>query len=274
MKIIDQFIQGKTNKCEDKIFHGNRFVAVIDGATSKNNITYGDLSGGEKASEIIHSVIKSYDDSICDFSVILNSINLSFNNAYDQFNINNNDPLNKMAACFILYDSLYRELILIGDCQGLYETKNFTEIIITNEKEIDIIASNARSLFNHTLLLTGKETVSSLMGHDKGRDFIMPLLKNQATLQNQVCKYGYGVVDGDDIPREHIKRVTLHQDIVKLTLTSDGYPKVFQSLSESEDYLAKILINDPLMITDYKSTKGLASGQSSFDDRAYISFLI
>jgi glycerophosphoryl diester phosphodiesterase len=274
MNIIEQFVKGKNSRCEDKIFSGNRFISVIDGATSKNNITYGDLSGGEKAAEIIYSTLESYDNSSSDFSIILDAINLSFNNTYAQFNINNKDPLNKMAACLILYDALSRELILIGDCQGLFETKNHKKVDVLNEKELDAITSNARSLFNHTLISTGQETVDSLMHNDKGRAFIMPLLQSQSNLQNQVCEYGYGVVDGDDIPQEHIKRVRLDQDVVKVTLTSDGYPKVCQSLSESEDYLLKILINDPLMITDYKSTKGLAAGHESFDDRAYISFNI
>jgi len=55
-----------------------------------------------------------------------------------------------------------------------------------------------------------------------------------------------------------------------LILASDGYPKLFSTLHESENYLRFILKEDPLCYKLYKSTKGLKKGAVSFDDRAFI----
>lgn len=55
-------------------------------------------------------------------------------------------------------------------------------------------------------------------------------------------------------------------------MASDGYPDLCETLRESEEKLKILLEKDPLMISIYKSTKGLQKGNTSFDDRAYISF--
>jgi len=56
----------------------------------------------------------------------------------------------------------------------------------------------------------------------------------------------------------------------ELTLASDGYPKLLDNLAEAENNLKRILISDPLCITEHIATKGLQTGQVSFDDRAYV----
>ena len=58
----------------------------------------------------------------------------------------------------------------------------------------------------------------------------------------------------------------------QIILSSDGYPKLFTTLQESEEYLFSVLKDDPLLYKKYKSTKGFMKGQNSFDDRAFISF--
>jgi hypothetical protein len=45
---------------------------------------------------------------------------------------------------------------------------------------------------------------------------------------------------------------------------------LFNDLNKSEKYLNDILIRDPLLINEYKSTKGLRKELDSFDDRAFI----
>ena len=57
-------------------------------------------------------------------------------------------------------------------------------------------------------------------------------------------------------------------------LSSDGYFRLFPTLSESEEHLAEILRENPLCIGEYSSTKGLQKGCVSFDDRAYIRFKV
>ena len=77
-------------------------------------------------------------------------------------------------------------------------------------------------------------------------------------------------MDGYSIDSKHIKVHKISESDFTIILASDGYPEVFNTLQESEDYLDYILKNDPLCYRIFKSTKGLKKGNLSFDDRAYV----
>ena len=53
---------------------------------------------------------------------------------------------------------------------------------------------------------------------------------------------------------------------------SDGYPKLANTLEESEALLDMQRKNDPLNIGEFKATKAFVEGNNSFDDRSYIRF--
>jgi len=57
-------------------------------------------------------------------------------------------------------------------------------------------------------------------------------------------------------------------------LCSDGYPKIFSTLKEAEEYLEYIIKNDPLCYKINPYFGGIVKGAISFDDRAYIRFKI
>lgn len=57
-----------------------------------------------------------------------------------------------------------------------------------------------------------------------------------------------------------------------IVLSSDGYPRLFATLRESEDYLADVLAHDRLALKLNKQTKGCLEGQYSYDDRTYVRF--
>jgi hypothetical protein len=69
---------------------------------------------------------------------------------------------------------------------------------------------------------------------------------------------------------KHAKIVKLNESCNELILSSDGYPRLFDTLLETEDYLKQCLIEDPLCYKTIISTKGIKEGQSSFDDRCYL----
>ena len=56
----------------------------------------------------------------------------------------------------------------------------------------------------------------------------------------------------------------------KPILASDGYPVLADTLEETERLLACSLAEDPLRIGEHLSTKGVAAGNESFDDRTYL----
>lgn len=57
-----------------------------------------------------------------------------------------------------------------------------------------------------------------------------------------------------------------------VTLATDGYPVLFETLEESEAALAAALKKDPLCYRENPQTKGLITGNTSFDDRCYLQF--
>ena len=85
--------------------------------------------------------------------------------------------------------------------------------------------------------------------------------------------YGYPVLNGRGIHLEHIikYKVKVGDEIV---LASDGYPVIKPTLEQSETYLKTILERDPLCIKEFITMKGLVPGNNSYDDRAYVRFIV
>ena len=117
------------------------------------------------------------------------------------------------------------------------------------------------------------KTQEELLQKDVGREFIMPVLENQHIFANKTGRFSYGVLNGTTVPDEHIiiHKVKAGDEIV---LASDGYPYLKETLEESEKLLKEALINNPLCDGEYRSTKGKAEDNISFDDRTYIRFKV
>ena len=67
-----------------------------------------------------------------------------------------------------------------------------------------------------------------------------------------------------------LSAVTLDSKIKGIVFATDGYPVIKATLIETEAYLRELLIADPMRIEKHLSTKGVAPGAVSFDDRAYL----
>ena len=71
-----------------------------------------------------------------------------------------------------------------------------------------------------------------------------------------------------------MKQVTLDFRPWEIVLASDGYPRLFPTLAESEQWLDDQRRRDPLNIGDFQATKAFHPDFNSFDDRSYIRFLV
>jgi len=273
LKIVEKFLKGKNKDqslCEDDYFFGKNYVLVVDGATSKNNIKYNNVSGGKMIATIVKNTIQYYDkfDSV-NFEKIITIINKKIQSLYKKNNINIKDSNNLSAASFILYSNIERKIYTIGDCQALLINKNNNVELINNEKEIDILMSKLRSFIIHYLKEKEYFTIDELLLNDKGREMIVPFLKMQSFFQNNEIKYGYNVIDGQETKYDEYY---INQDVSEIVLSSDGYPSLKRTLEDSENYLKLILEKDPLMYNLFLSTKGLSKNNNSFDDRTYLRF--
>lgn len=264
MEIIEHFICGKKVedlKNEDFLHITNDFIAVVDGVSAKNGQLFDGVTGGRRAAEKVCEVVTTFDIGIT-AKEATGKITDAIADLYEK-----DEPKGAAAAGAIIFSKARNEIWSVGDCQCLINGELFS-----HEKEIDRINSDMRALILEFAKREGK-TQEELLQKDVGREFIMPILKNQHIFANKTGRFSYGVLNGTTVPDEHIiiHKVKAGDEIV---LASDGYPKLFATLQESEEYLEKMLKENPLCDGEYRSTKGKAEDNISFDDRTYIRFKV
>ena len=260
VKVIEYKLVGKKNDsslCEDFIYNNNGIIAIIDGATSKTGTSFNGKLGGRLAGEIIIDALDRVDRAIAPIA------KLSYiSNAIKELKEENRIDF-PIIANIVIYDSYNSSIISYGDCKLLINGKE-----LINRKDSDTKLALIRSDYNKKLLASGY-TLDSLINNDLGRKEILSLLLEQEKKSN----IDFPCINGTKINESMVEYFSVGKgDLV--VLASDGYPRVFNTLSESEKYLSRVLTNDPLCIDMYISTKGVAKGSLSYDDRAYISFII
>ncbi len=271
MKILEQYLKSKTRNpsdCEDSIFVSDNFAAVIDGVTTKSTWKQSNETYGRLCSQLLKKTMEDLPvKSTANEAVEL--LTSAVSSLYKELEIEEqvlNFPAERASACIVIYSKYKNEIWMVGDCQCLVDKKYYS-----NTKPIDTLLSDIRSLYIQTELKLGK-SYDDMLANDSGREFILALLERQSLFQNSLEKneFSYGVIDGFKVPESEIKVFKLSQPM-KIILATDGYPRLFETLAESEEFLKKTLQNDPLCFQEFKSTKGLKPGNSSFDDRAYLS---
>jgi glycerophosphoryl diester phosphodiesterase len=128
-----------------------------------------------------------------------------------------------------------------------------------------------RALILESEILRGA-TIEELSKTDRGRQIIWPLLERQTIFQNNLSagEYWYPAVDGFPIPTKGILVKKIPERVTSIVLATDGYPMLGRNLRESENALKELLGRDPLLFREYKNSKGVLSGNVSFDDRAFV----
>ena len=258
MRIIEQFTKGKVSdeKSEDRIVVTDDYIAVVDGATSQAGTGENNKTPGAQAAEMVAEALRRLPPD-ADLTAAAAFITSRFKKTES-----------KPTASAAIYSRRHRQVWLIGDCQCIV---NGT--LHTNAKKIDTLMAESRAAFIHAALLNG-ETEESFLNDDVGRDFIKPFLKRQPIFQNNpdAEEYAFSVFDGNPVLLDKVKIINVTSDPV--VLATDGYPRLLPTLKESEESLKETVREDPLCINVYRATKGVYKGQCSFDDRAYVSFLV
>lgn len=250
---------------EDSIFVSDRFIAVIDGVTSKtSNPPKSDMSGGRFASQAICKHLAAMPNFFEPKEIIcwLND-RLKEEIANSIYATCAETP----SASIILYDSNTKRIINYGDCQVLLRDE-----VYKREKLLDKINSEKRVNILRASLENGS-SYQELLQNDIGRDAIKQSLLNNSKYANKDTAYGFPVLGIGDIISSYIDvyPVSSGESVV---LASDGYPFLASTLLESEQNLSHIIQEDPLLINLYKSTKGVVMGNVSYDDRSYIRFVV
>lgn len=273
MQIIETFIKGKKSQeqCEDGLFINSNFISVVDGATSQSKL-YDFKTSGQIAKDLIIENIEKLDpNSTMEESFYF--LNDCITNYYKEKNLYNqikSNPEKKFSACIILYAIKKRELWFLGDSKALVDEKYYCF-----EDVADEYFANLRSYLITAEILGGLKTEAELLENDTIRESLYPLMKKQHFLQNnnKAGKYGFSVLSGFPIVPSHMHRIKIPNTTKQIIISSDGYPFLKPTLEESEKILATLIKEDPLLYKKFKSTKGIAKTNCSYDDRTYVRFI-
>lgn len=260
------FLQGKAGKpelCEDIIVECEHYYAVIDGVTAKTEFTYGGKTGGRFAAELVAEAIRQLEPQ----ETAISALEKLDRVIADQYRSPEERAASPLQACVILYSKYRKEVWSYGDCCLMINENRFT-----HEKRIDTVMEQLRAFAIAVHLAKGGKA-EDVISQDIGRDAVLPYIRQQTIFANTTGYFGYPVLNGTGINRKLV-RVYFVEAGDHIVLASDGYPKLFSSLQESEAYLQKVLEFDPLSYEDNMQTKTRIPGNLSFDDRAYFSFFV
>ena len=262
MKIIEQYSLGKREgtPCEDGWVVTDTFAAVVDGSTAKIKIVPGQESPGHLAMRLVceaikHLPAKASKDEVLD--ILTRTI--ADDHTYDATHY-------RPTCSAVIYSQYRKEVWFIGDCQGRWNGRTYH-----HEKLVDQILVEIRCKAIHYYLAHGY-TTEDIKKNDRGRAFIFDALRDQVHFQNDPDTsnpYSYPVIDGQAIATAKIPCIPVG-DVKEIILASDGYPQLMDTLVETEQALAEVLIKDPLCINENPATKCLVEGNRSFDDRTYL----
>lgn len=267
--VVESFLKGKKDETsnEDGLCLTPWFAAVIDGATPKTGFRPDGRTPGRKAMELVSEAIwlLPHDADACTAIDAITAHMARFCERHGWSEDMRLHPERRLTASAAIFSRFRQEIWLVGDCRCLIDGQTHC-----CEKTADRILADTRALMLEMELLDGK-TTDELRQHDTGREFILPALRRQTMLQNRPdSPQAYAVFDGTPVLRDRIAILPTGK-ATHVVLGSDGYPQLRPTLAESEDYLQKILEEDPLCFRRFKSTKGMLPGNCSFDDRAYLS---
>lgn len=258
---------GIEGTCGDKLVESENFYAVIDGATPKGKRLWNNQRGDVYISEILGQAITKLEPDI-DAQAAVEELNDVVKQAYKEQGITFDElqPEEQLQASVLIYSVAKKEVWSFGDCMLRINQKSYRNI-----KKGDIMLSDLRAFCIEAANLEGVNISDSQT--DYGRNQILPFLKRFTLFANAASSFGYDVINGGEI---HKNRVQIYavQPGDHVVMASDGYPKLFDTLDETEDYLKQSLIEDHLCIGKLRGTKGIEKGNTSYDDRCFIGFTV
>lgn len=270
MEIIERFGQSKTGhekSMEDLICVTGDHAAVIDGATSKTDFRVDGKTSGWVASQLVRDGIRELPfDVTMEEAVrgITEKIH-RFYRSHGWERLMEENPMYRAMATAVIYSAHHHQLWFVGDCRAHYNGET-----IRAERWVDQTLARTRALTLEIERMKG-QSIEDLQATDPGREFILPLLRQQSRVQNHATSpFSYLCFDGFDIPLDQVRVLDLEPKLEELVLGTDGYPELFSTLEETEQYLQENLQEDPLCKGVLMSTKCPGPGDASFDDRAYL----
>ncbi len=260
--------RGHKETCGDCLVDDENFIAIIDGATPKGNLLWDGMKGDVFAASLLAETIRSLPPDI-EAKDAIEELNRTIEKQYDRFNIDIKTlkPEEQLQASVVIFSYAKKEVWSFGDCQLRINQKDYRNIKKGDKLLSDLraFAIEAAELQNNELIFDDEE--------DYGRTQILPFLKQLALFANSDKSFGYDVINGGKIVKERVKVYPV-QPGDHVVLASDGYPRLFDTLEETEKYLKECLEEDPNCVNRLRGTKSIIKGNASYDDRCFIGFTV
>uniref|UniRef100_A0A7S2UT86 PPM-type phosphatase domain-containing protein n=1 Tax=Attheya septentrionalis TaxID=420275 RepID=A0A7S2UT86_9STRA len=282
MEVLEEWMQSKSGVSEDSedaYIVTPHYACVVDGATSctGRKWTTHNLTGGQWASRVLTNAIHTMLPNQTPAEIVT-QLTQTLADAYKQEGVlefMKQHAEERATASLVLYVKASQEILMLGDCQAAFILNDGEIDKYQPTKYIDTVTSQARALYLESeLLVSARNSISSLQKNDTGRDYIRTLLARQRLFQNNAdapLLYRYWVLDGFPINlNEGMLVHSVPSNAKEVILATDGYPDIFKTLQETEAHWNTIINQDPLMTRQYPSTKGVQPGAESFDDRTYL----
>lgn len=267
--LLEHHLQGKhpnEARCEDSIYVGRDFLAVVDGSTTVGVHQQQCPSSGRLASQLIVQTIDSFSPNVTAREAvdILTHVIVS-DKTFDE--------KDAPAAAVAIVSLSRREIWQVGNITA-WEVGVEKPVVWENPMDVHVAACRGAYL-RHIMLTTGIPE-EALAANDPGRDIILPFLRAGKTHRNALGPEGYGCITNTPVPDEHLHvyRLKSSPGETELVLHTDGYPRTCGTLLEAEETLFELLIQDPLCMNLLPRTKGVIPGNHSYDDRAYLRVII
>lgn len=256
----------------DRLVDFKRYIAVIDGVSSRN-VVEGTTTLSDKIVEIFINNLKTG----MDFNLVLEQTTKQTR----QYKEDNNF-INCKKDGFVcgVIDKREGKVYILGDI-----TMKLNDFTYDKNPQIDELKSLYRSYLIHRYIKLGytldeievfdknKQLETHLLGIEKigienGDNNAVNNLVSQDMFIGSECDFGYMVVNGGEHQLEYeVYDINKGDTII---LASDGYPKIYNTLKETEDYLNKVLKEDRLCFKTNKQVTGCYKNQNSYDDRTYV----
>ncbi|MDY0303765.1 MAG: hypothetical protein RBQ65_03825 [Sphaerochaeta sp.] len=276
MQVIEHCTIGKIgnpDRNEDGIFMSPAFAAVIDGCSSIVPPEPFQKSSGVIARELIGEALAALNPAATKeeaFSALNNAIHSWYEGQGGSGVFEAHPELRASAYCAIA-SVARREVWVLGDCQALISGR-----VHTHHKRVDSLMEELRAFIIEHLLLEGYSEADLLKEPSLVDRQLRPIMALQPAFQNRAepLSYTYAALDGFFSAYSAIICIPLTSAPVEVALATDGYPKIRSTLEASEEHLMRIIASDPLLYTEFRSTKGVVGTNRSFDDRSYLRFIV
>lgn len=247
--------------------------AVIDGATARHPLKFGDQSSGQFAADVVKKVLETSNSTVNGF-LLAELMTSQLNKEMSKLGLDKviiDLPEARPGALFIAA-RIVGDKIIITSLGDLGCRINGDKVLLEPLKIEEINVGKRIRVMNETKIKNPNIPDKELL--EIGKNAVEEDIKEhtRSYYNNPDSDFGHGIIDGRDVPEKYVRVYKFNRKNVKtLELFSDGYFRlgVKPDISAWEQAFEEVEKEDPLKYGKYQAIKG--SDDTHFtDDRTIL----